>query len=315
MRKCLHCYKPIDGEMEIHPKCAITFYGSKEMPQLAYTLEEMANLAKDIVEQSIAVPGVQPKLSLQTIANDLEDNKRNRLTVVGALGGGYILKPPGHYFPQMPENESVTMHLATLLGIKVVPHSLIKLQSGELSYITKRIDRTANGNKIHLLDMYQITEAFDKYRSSYEKVGTAVLKHCSNTILDALQLWELCIFCYVTANNDMHLKNFSLIKIEESWHLSPAYDLLNVQLANPDDKEELALTLNGKKKKIKLSYFMEWGMGMGLTTKQMENSLGQYTKQKEKIFELIDSSFLSVDFKETYKKIVLEKLSWLMLHY
>lgn len=166
MLKCLHCYGPLSGEKEIHTKCSIDFYGSKEMPILEYTFKEMANLAKDIVERSIAVPGVQPKLSLQIIANILNDNKGNRLTVVGALGGGYILKPPSYEYPQMPENESVTMHMATLLGIKTVPHSLIKLQSDELCYITKRIDRKQDGNKIHLLDMFQITEAFDKYRSS-----------------------------------------------------------------------------------------------------------------------------------------------------
>jgi serine/threonine-protein kinase HipA len=301
----------LNGEINYHAKCCLAFFGNKQAPLLPYTLNDMATLAKGVIEQSIAVPGVQPKLSLNTTANSLQKNRASRLTVVGALGGSYILKPPSDHYPQMPANESVTMHIATLLGINVVPHSLIKLQSGELCYITKRIDRNEEGNKIHLLDMFQITEAFDKYRSSYEKVGKAVLTYCTNTVLDALQLWELCIFCYVTANNDMHLKNFSLIKWNNSWHLSPAYDLLNVQLVNPDDKEELALTLSGKKSKIRLVNFMDWGNAMGLTTKQMENSLLNYDLQKDNIFTLVDNSFLSNDFKEKYKAIIIEKYNWL----
>jgi serine/threonine-protein kinase HipA len=304
MNKCLHCYLPVSENLDMHTACALAFYGAKQAPILAYTLQDMAGLAKDVVERSIAVPGVQPKLSLSVLADKIENNTISRLTVVGALGGGYILKPPSATYPQMPANESATMHLAQILGIATVPNSLIKLQSGELCYITKRIDRREDGYKIHLLDMYQITEAFDKYRSSYEKVGKAVLAYCSYTMLDVLRLWELCMFCYITANNDMHLKNFSLIKINSDWQLCPAYDLLNVQLANPDDKEELGLTLVGKKKKIKLVHFMEWGKSMGLTTRQMENSLQVYSDKKNEVTSTIASSFLTQDFKEKYLAIV-----------
>ena len=64
----------------------------------------------------------------------------------------------------MPENEHLTMKMAEICGITTVMSSLIRLKSGELSYITKRIDRDDNGNKSHMLDMFQILEAFDKYR-------------------------------------------------------------------------------------------------------------------------------------------------------
>jgi serine/threonine-protein kinase HipA len=304
MNKCLYCYEPLQATTHYHTKCVMAFYGTNNAPELPYTLAEIAKLAKEVIERSIAVPGVQPKLSIGTINNLLDGGTTSRLTVVGALGGNYILKPPSEHYPQMPANESATMHIANLLGISTVPHSLIHLQSGELCYITKRIDRQADGNKIHMLDMYQITEAFDKYRSSYEKIGKAVLEYCSNTMLDALQLWELCIFCYITANNDMHLKNFSLIKQNGEWQLSPAYDLLNVQLANPIDTEELALTLAGKKKKIQLAHFIDWGKNMGLTTRQMENSFTIYTNQKDSIKTIIYNSFLSTDYKEKYWGII-----------
>jgi serine/threonine-protein kinase HipA len=166
--KCLYCYKllPEDGQADFHEHCSLEFFGDKKAPVMPYTLDQMADLAKSVVERSIAVPGVQPKISLSLIHDALTVGNNGRLTVVGALGGNYIFKPPSERFAEMPQNEHVTMRIAEAFGIKTVPSSLIRLASGELSYITKRIDRTALGEKIHMLDMFQITEAFDKYRSS-----------------------------------------------------------------------------------------------------------------------------------------------------
>ena len=152
--KCLYCYNELTTEIDFHEKCSLAFFGTKEAPKLNYSLEQMTDLAKNVVEGSISVPGVQPKLSMTF--NDQE--KDNRLTVVGALGGNYIFKPPSNDFPEMPANEHVTMRLAEFLKIKTVPSSLIRLNSGELSYITKRIERTEDGKKIHMLNMFQITE-------------------------------------------------------------------------------------------------------------------------------------------------------------
>jgi serine/threonine-protein kinase HipA len=314
MLKCLHCYKPIKSTKDYHSKCALSFFGNTTAPILPYNLQDMAKLAKEIIERSITIPGVQPKLSLTTTIIDvMEKSKSNRLTVVGMLGGGYILKPPNQNYEQMTTNESLTMHLANTVGINTVPHSLMKLQSGELCYITKRIDRGIDGKKIHMLDMFQITEAFDKYRSSYEKIGKAVMQYCSFTVLETLKLWDLCVFCFITSNNDMHLKNFSLIKIKDEWQLSPAYDLLNVQLANPKDKEELALTLKGKKKRIKLNDFMDWGASMGLTKRQMENSLKIYKSEMLNMKIIIENSFLTESYKIKYLEILEEKYSILGL--
>ena len=130
----------------------------------------------------------------------------------------------------MPANEHLTMKMAELFSIDVVPHSLIKLASGELSYITKRIDRAEDGTKIHMIDMFQVLEAFDKYRGSMERIGKAIEIYAENTLLDKLRFFELTIFSYLTGNNDMHLKNFSMIKTSYGWALSPAYDLLNVNI-------------------------------------------------------------------------------------
>jgi serine/threonine-protein kinase HipA len=303
--KCLYCYNSLEQGYDFHEKCSIEFFGVPTPPVIDYTLDQMDELAKNIVERSVAVPGVQPKLSM-TLVKGPKEKSDTRLTVIGALGGQFIFKPPSDRFPQMPENEHVTMRMAETFGISVVPSSLNRLASGELSYITKRIDRTETGEKIHMIDMFQITEAFDKYKSSVEKVGKALDSYSDNTLLDKIFFFELTLFCFVTGNNDMHLKNFSMIQSPSGWVLSPAYDMLNISIVNSDDEEELALTLVGKKKKLKREHFQQLGKGLSLTDKQIERAFKRMEKNKAKAMEWIDRSFLSNKMKMSYN-LLMEK--------
>ncbi len=301
--KCLYCYESLTTEVDFHEKCSLAFFGTKAAPKLDYTLNQMSELAIDVIKRSVAVPGVQAKLSMSVVKETIK-SPDSRLTVVGALGGNYIFKPPSEYYPEMPQNEHVSMRIAEAFGIKTVPSSLIRLQSGELSYITKRIDRTKDGKKIHMLDMFQITEAFDKYKSSMEKIGKALGNYSGNTLLDKLFFFELTIFSFLTGNNDMHLKNFSMIQTSSGWLLAPAYDLLNVSIVNPDDKEELALTIEGKKKKLRLVHFEQFGKGLGLSSKQMKAAFNRFKNNKSKALTWLDNSFLSEDMKTKYKNIL-----------
>ncbi len=279
------------------------FFGTPTPPRILYSIDQMAELAKEVVERSVSVPGVQPKLSM-SLVKEAQEKGGIRLTVVGALGGRYIFKPPTDKFKEIPENEHLTMRIAEVFGIRVVPSSLIRLASGELSYITKRIDRTESGAKIHMVDMFQITEAFDKYKSSMEKVGKAINTYSDNTLLDKILFFELSIFSFLTGNNDMHLKNFSMIKSPSGWVLAPAYDLLNVAIVLSDDTEELALSLEGKKKKIRKEHFIKFGKGLALTDKQIEGVFNRMVKNKPKAIEWIDKSFLSSDMKTAYKEVL-----------
>jgi serine/threonine-protein kinase HipA len=301
--RCLYCYEPLDGEVDFHKKCSQTFFGSNAAPSIPYTSNQMAELAKETVERSVAVPGVQAKLSM-SLVKATKENSDHRLTVVGALGGNYIFKPPSEDYPEMPQNEHLSMRIAESFGLNVVPSSLIRLASGELSYITKRIDRTESGEKIHMLDMFQIREAFDKYKGSMEKIGKALDSYSANVLLDKIFFFELSVFCFLTGNNDMHLKNFSMIKASSGWLLAPAYDLLNVAIILPEDTEELALTLEGKKKKLKKLHFENLAKGLGLTPKQTEGVFLRMIKNKTKAIEWIDKSFLSEDLKLAYKELL-----------
>lgn len=301
--RCLYCCDSIEGNRDFHEKCSMVFFGTQTPPKIDYTLDQMDELAKNVIERSVSVPGVQAKLPMSLVMN-IKEKSDYRLTVVGALGGNYIFKPPSDRFPEMPQNEHLTMQITASFGIPVVPSSLIRLASGELCYITKRIDRTEDGAKIHMLDMFQITEAFDKYRSSMERVGKALGNYSSNTLLDKTYFFDLALFSFLTGNNDMHLKNFSLMESPTGWVLAPAYDLLNVAIINPDDLEELALTLSGNKRKLKITHFEEFGNQLGLTNKQIKASFKRMVKNKSKAIELINRSFLSLDMKTAYKDLL-----------
>ncbi len=304
--KCLYCYEKLKNGEDFHEKCSLDFFGQKEAPQLPYDLDEMSELAKNVVELSIAVPGVQPKLSMSLI-NETREHAHGRLTIVGALGGNYIFKPPSDDFPEMPANEHLTMRIAESFGIKTVQSSLIRLQSGELSYITKRIDRGDKGEKKHMLDMFQITEAYDKYKSSSEKIGKALGNYSSNTLLDKLFFFELTLFSFLTGNNDMHLKNFSMVETGTGWSLAPVYDLLNATIINPEDKEEMALTLNGRKNRLERIDFEQLGGNLGLTSKQIQGVFERFYKLKSTAIKWIDSSFLSNKMKTLYKEKMEER--------
>jgi serine/threonine-protein kinase HipA len=308
-KKCLYCYKDLEEQDkgEFHAHCSLEFFGLKTAPQLDYSFDQMAELAKNVVERSVAVPGVQPKISLSLVKEVMADGKNGRLTVVGALGGNYILKPPSDKYPEMPQNEHLTMRIAEAFGISTIPSSLIRLKSGELAYITKRIDRMANGEKIHMLDFFQILEAFDKYKSSMERIGKGIGEYSSDTLLDELYFVELALFCFLTGNNDMHLKNFSMIDTGDGWSLSPAYDLLNAGIINPEDNEELALTLEGKKKKLKKIHFEHLAMGLGLNDMQIKGVFRRFEKNKPETAEWIGRSFLSEEYKEKYTALLNER--------
>ena len=279
---------------------------------MEYSLGQMDEPAKKVVERSIAVPGVQAKLSMSLVKKTRE-RPNARLTVVGALGGDYILKPPSVNFPEMPENEHLTMRIAESFGIQVVPSSLVRLSSGELSYMTRRVDRTETGSKIHMIDMFQITEAFDKYRSSMERVGKALDSYSSNPLLDKTFYFDLAVFSFLTGNNDMHLKNFSMIEGPSGWVLSPAYDLLNVAIMLPEDSEELALTLAGKKRKLNRELFERFGDGLELTPKQIQRTFNRMMKYRSKAFDWIDRSFLSKEMKAAYKELLEKRYDQLAL--
>lgn len=309
MNNCLFCYQPLAAnEQDFHASCSKKIFGQPTPPDLPYSEEDLEPLAKKVIQSQTAVTGVQAKLSLHITGNPIGGNER-RFTIVG-LWGGYLLKPPTAWYPQLPEVEDVTMHLAQLAKIKTAPHSLIRLQSGNLAFVTKRIDRTKNG-KLAMEDMCQLTERLteDKYHGSYEQIAKAIQRHSVTPGLDVVNFFELVLFSFLTGNADMHLKNFSLLEQPGlGMVLSPAYDLVNTALVHPADEEEMALTLNGRKKKLTKQDFVAAMNTLKLEEKQQEMIFNKMAKAWPQWQELIDRSFMSVEFKEQYKSLLKERM-------
>jgi len=308
MGKCLYCYQQIeDDTLDFHPKCAKKIFGSINVPLLPYIKSDITKLAEQIIRSQTTLTGVQAKLSLDISS---KKNEPKRFTIVG-LWGRYILKPQTEAFKHLPEVEDLTMHLAELAKIRTVPHSLIRFKDGEFAYITKRIDRGPKGEKYAMEDMCQISERLTeyKYKGSYEQIAKNILKYSSAPKLDLVNFWEQVVFSWITGNADMHLKNFSLYSTSKNYYsLTPCYDMLSTALVMPEDTEELALTLNGKKRKIKRSDFEKSMHSSGLDDKVIQNLFNKFNKVIDKWFEFIDISFLPEEMKEQYKKIISSKM-------
>lgn len=316
MIRCLYCYQeisgetPTDGEADFHPKCSKKIFGLNKPPILSFGKNELKEIAQQFIIRSVTVTGVQPKLSL---AIEKIDAQNSRLTIVG-LWGNFILKPPTEQFSNLPENEDLTMKLASICGIRTAEHTLIRLQSGELAYLTKRFDRTKN-SKIHVEDLCQLTETLTehKYRSSMERIGKAIRKFSTNSGFDVLVFFELTIFCFLTGNADMHLKNFSLMRIENgNISFAPAYDLLSTKLAMPEDNEQMALTINGKKNRLKKHDFDKLAESLAINPVTSERVYNKFQKHITSMKNMISESFLSEEMKIQYIALIEERLDILM---
>lgn len=308
MKRCLYCYDELGNvTSEFHPACSRKIFGIPAPPELPYSEDQMLQLAEKVIRSQSTVTGVQAKLSLE-IEKLSKKDKPQRFTIVG-LWGGYILKPPTTQYRFLPELEDLTMHLAEISGIEVVPHSLIRLSSGKLSYITKRIDRK-NGLKIHMEDMCQLTERLTehKYHGSYEQIGKAIARYSVNPGLDITNFFEQVLFSFLTGNADMHLKNFSLIDNPEMGYiLSPAYDMVASCLVVEGDDEELALTLNGKKKKIRKNDFTDVLNRFNLGKKVIENIFYKFRSSLDNWHSYIDISFIPDEMKSSYHDLIRER--------
>ena len=303
MERCLYCYQPLEQhETDFHSRCSKKIFGTVIPPVLPYSKADIESLALVVVRSQVTITGVQPKLSV-----DLKKEKggEKRFTIVG-LWGGYILKPQTEQYANLPENEDLTMHLARLAKINTVPHSLIRFKDGSLAYITKRIDRDKKGNKIPMEDMCQLTEKLteQKYKGSHEQIAKKIVEFSAYPVLDLINYVEVLLFCYLTGNADMHLKNFSLYKKIKETTLTPAYDLLSTKLVIPEDTEELALTLNGKKRKLKRSDFDNLLKTMKVEDKVIENTYNKFRKVLPLWYDFIDISFLPNQLRIDYKALI-----------
>jgi serine/threonine-protein kinase HipA len=281
----------------------------KDLLPFPYSSEEQIQLA-NIQAGKLSIQGVQPKLSI--VLNVAEETFE-----IAEKGGRYILKPPHPNYKELPENEDLTMKLAQIAGIEVPLHGMIYNKDNSLSYFIKRFDRLAKKQKVAVEDFSQLLSSsrYTKYDSSMEKAVSVIDKHCSFPKLEKIKFFKLALFNFLVGNEDMHLKNFSIITRNGKVELSPAYDLLNTTIVL-NAKEEMAIPLNGKKSNMKSSDFFEYFAinRLRLNREIVDSEVNVFLLNIPIWKELISQSFLSKKSKELYENLLIERSKRLLEH-
>lgn len=308
---CLCCGKELHKANEVgwHKACIKRFFGTTKLPKIEIDETTLKLLVEDTVKKGFTVPGVQKKLSLHLVSDD----NKPRLTLVN-FPTGYILKPQVSEYEALPESEHLIMAMADMAGISTVPHALIRGDDG-IAYITKRVDRKLHDGRVEMLAMedfcqldLRLTE--DKYRGSYERCAKIIKRYSSRVGIDMTEFFVRLVFCFVVGNSDMHLKNFSLVETAEctgEYVLSPAYDLLPVNANMPADKEQFALTMNGKKMNIHRRDFLKFADTCDISQAVAEKLIESIIKFTPQWIKLCDDSLLPSELKKRLKTIIYER--------
>ncbi len=252
----------------------------------------------------MSIQGVQPKLSMKL------NIKENQFEIVD-IKGKFILKPPNELYPELPQNEDLSMKMAKICNIEVPWHGLIYSKDNILNYAIRRFDRKGHNNKLALEDFAQLSNATrnTKYNSSMEQIVSIIDEFCTFPILEKIKLFRRILFNFLIGNEDMHLKNFSLITRNRKVELSPAYDLLNTTIALPNLIEEIALPIGGKKNKINHHDVIDY-LGkerMKIPSKKIEEEIERIFSCYLEWEKLIEISFLSETMKEKYNILVQDR--------
>lgn len=274
-----------------------------DLMDLEFTQEELLKESASRATK-LSIQGIQPKLSAKL-------NIENSKFEIVDRNGTYILKPQNYLYPELPQNEDLTMRLAQAIGIDVPIHGMVYSKDRHLTYFIKRFDRYSKNKKRAVEDFAQLAgrSRETKYDYSMEKIVALIEKNCTFPAIEKVKLFKLSLFSYLIGNEDMHLKNFSLINIDDKYELTPAYDLLNSTIALTNPQEEFALPLKGKKRKLTNKDLIEyWGKErLGLSTKIIANVLEQIEGAYNTWDHLIETSFLSTSMKEKYRDLLVKR--------
>ncbi|MFO7933730.1 MAG: HipA domain-containing protein [Bacteroidales bacterium] len=300
MNKCPITYLPCGDSRYSEKGLKLLAAGLTRLKQLEYTAEEQRKEAY-YRSSKTSIQGSQPKLSAVL-------NIRDSKFAIADRFGRYLLKPQHHIYPQMPENEDLTMRLAKTINLNVPIHGMIWAKDNTLTYFIKRFDRKGQKDKIPIEDFAQLAglSRDTKYNYSMEKVVKLVDEYCTFPAVEKVKLFKLVLFCFITGNEDMHLKNFSIITQNNKVEISPCYDLLNTTIELKNAPEEIALTLRGKKNHLTKQMLIEYfgGVRCELKDKVIHQTVQSIFDAKPTWIQEINNSFLSDEMKEKYIDVV-----------
>lgn len=322
--KCLCCGKEIlekasaeEKKTQWHASCVRRFFGTSTLPELDISEDTLTRIAVESTNKGFTVPGVQKKMSLHLTA----EGGKPRLTLVN-YPTGFILKPQTEQYEALPEAEYLVMQMAQKTGIATVPCALIRMSGSEAAcaYITKRIDRVLPTKKEPILKLlamedfcqleHRLTE--NKYKGSYERCAKIVSRYSVQPGLDLSELFLRVVFSFAVGNSDMHLKNFSLIETaagSQSYVLSKAYDMLPVNVILPEDDEQLALTVNGKKHNIRRNDFLKFAEVSGISRDAAVKMIHKIFTMKDQYQQMCADSYLPEYLKERFCVLLEERIN------
>ena len=299
MNRCPITYNPCKGRYS-EQGLRLLSGRLRTLHELEYSAEEQRQEAAKRAGK-MSIQGVQPKLS--AILYTRED----RFQIVD-IHGEYIIKPQQDVYPQLPENEDLTMRLAKSCGIEVPLHGMIYAKDGTLTYFIKRFDRLTRGRKLAVEDFAQLAgkKRETKYDYSIEKLIKIIDEVCTFPVLEKSKFFRRFIFNYLTGNEDMHLKNYAVITRNNKVELTPAYDFLNTSIVLGGDIEESALPLKGKKKQFSKEILVDYlgNKRLQLTDKVKEKVLQEIFDASKEWENYIGNSFLNNVLKEAYLKLL-----------
>ncbi|KAF0203845.1 MAG: HipA domain-containing [Bacteroidetes bacterium] len=309
MNRCPISYEPCGDDLYSARGMRLISPSLKGLSLLKYSSEELRNEAY-LRAAKMSIQGVQPKLS--TVLNI----KMGCFDIVDKYGR-YILKPQHHIFPELPQNEDLTMRLAATTGIKVPLHGMVYSRDLTLTYFIKRFDRKGQKDKIPVEDFAQLAgmSRETKYNYTMEKLVKLIDQFCTFPAIEKARLFKLVIFNYLTGNEDMHLKNFSIIVQNGKTELSPGYDLLNSTIVLQGNAEEIALSISGKKRNLNAALLINYfgKERCSLPDKVIDNILNDFKTQLPHWPQMIENSFLSFEMQEKYKKLLEKRMKVLGL--
>jgi serine/threonine-protein kinase HipA len=301
--------------------CGEALYSAAGLRALSPNLQTLHDFPYEATQQrreaiiraaKVSIQGVQPKLSVRL-------NAKASLFEIVDRGGRYVIKPPHAVFPCLPENEGLTMQLARLCGIDVPLSGLVRCADGTWSYFVRRFDRVGHNSKLLLEDFAQLGgfSRDTKYNASMEQLPKMLDAYCTFPAIEKVRLFKRSLFNFLVGNEDMHLKNFSLITRDNKVELAPAYDFLSSVVAylavgtKHADIEEVALTLKGKKRKLTRKDWIDYfgAERLLLPPKVIDKVLHELSEARSAWLFRIEESFLPADQKKLYTELLAERFS------
>ncbi len=289
---CRVCLQPTDQpDVSYHAACLRRLFGSASLPDIAVDPLNLHLVGQSMAGKT-AVSGVMAKISLGW--------DRKTLRVASEIGR-YILKPQSREFPELPENEHVTMLIARHAEIETPEFGLVALKDQRLSYIVRRFDRTDEGRRLAQEDFCQLAEKMpaEKYAGSAELLARLVQRHSAEPGVDLARLYRQVLLGWWTGNGDMHLKNLSMLTREfKAPRLSPIYDFVSTEIVIPGDS--LALPVCGRRSNLKRGDWQMFGQYCGLSNRLVDQEWTRLVELLPTALELLERSFLSADMRAKY---------------